>query len=427
VDSPVAFLFLAVAGICVTGAIGEIVFKKTQIPDVLWLIALGIGLGPASGAVERAALAEVAPFFAALTLVVVLFEGGTKLKLTGLSQVGGRAALLAFLTFFTSVLLVVGVSTLLRIAGLLPADWSLRHGVLLGTILGGSSSVIVMPSMALARIEPKTANLVGVESAFTDALCVVGGSAMLATFFVEPPPESIGVALLRSLGIGLGLGLLSGAAWILLLRALRGTNHAYPVTLAALLALYVVIERAGGSAALGILSFSVLVGNASLIGKSLGSPLELDLGRDVRGAHTQIAFLLKSFFFVFIGAMLGPPWVLCALGGLLALVLLLARWLAVRAALFKTGMDAARRRLVVVALPRGMAAGVLATLPVASGITGTAEMSALVFASVLGTILIFSVGFPLAKRDAPLAEVPLPADQVPLSGPIESADTFISG
>jgi cell volume regulation protein A len=426
VDSSVAFFLLAVAGICLTGAFGEVVFRKTQIPDVLWLLAAGILLGPVTGTVQRAELRAMAPFLAALTLVVVLFEGGSKLKLGGLSGLGPRAGVLAILTFAASVAAVTGASLLFTAVGLLPETWTLQHGLLLGAILGGSSSVIVMPSMALSRVEPRTANLVGFESALTDALCVVGASAMLGVLSRGATNEPIWLALGRSLGIGLGIGFVSGAAWILLLRALRGSNHAYPVTLAALLALYVVIERAGGSAALGILAFAVVVGNAAAIGKSLRTSVELDLGRDVRGVHTQIAFILKSFFFTFIGAMLGPPWTLFALGGLLSLVLLLARWLSVRAALVKSGFDTARRRLVIVALPRGMAAGVLATLAAAFGSAGTDELSSLVFATVLGTILIFSIGFPWARRNAPVSEVALPLDQVPLSGPIDSGDTLSS-
>ncbi len=438
-DSPVALFLLSVAGICLTGAIGEIVFRKTQIPDVLWLLAVGVALGPVTGIVHRDQLMAIAPYFAALTLVVVLFDGGSQLKLGSVSSVGGRAAGLALLSFVLSVVAVTGVSFLLGQLGVLPASWTLNHGLLLGSILGGSSSVIVIPSMALARVEPRTANLVGLESAFTDALCVVGASTMMSILSsAEAASEPLHLALTRSFGVGLGFGLVAGACWILMLRALKGSSHAYPVTLAALLALYVVIERWRGSAALGILAFAVVVGNAGPIAKKLGATSEIDLGPGVRDVHAQVAFFIKSFFFAFIGAMLGPPWGLFALGAALALVLLGARWLSVRAALWKSSIDAIHRRLVVVALPRGMAAGVLATLPAALGIAGTGELSAIVFATVLFTILIFSVGFPVLRRKAPVSEVQLPLDQIPLSGPIPSespspsptpsrSETWISG
>jgi cell volume regulation protein A len=58
---------LMIAGLFLLGAVGEIVFTKTQIPDVVWLIAAGIVLGPVTGTVSRELLANVSPYFAALT------------------------------------------------------------------------------------------------------------------------------------------------------------------------------------------------------------------------------------------------------------------------------------------------------------------------------------------------------------------------
>jgi hypothetical protein len=69
---------------------------------------------------------------------------------------------------------------------------------------------------------------------------------------------------------------------------------------------------------------------------------------------------------------------------------------------------------VWLSMPRGMAAGVLATLPLAAGVPASEPLPVLVFACVFTTILIFAVGFPLARRRiettavAPSA-VPLPA------------------
>ena len=51
---------------------------------------------------------------------------------------------------------------------------------------------------------------------------------------------------------------------------LRGSPHAYPVTLSALIVLYVSVEALGGSAALGILAFAIVVGNAPSIVNRIG-------------------------------------------------------------------------------------------------------------------------------------------------------------
>ena len=197
----------------------------------------------------------------------------------------------------------------------------------------------------------------------------------------------------------------------LALHVLHESEYASPITFAALLILYVIIGETGGSAALGILTFAVIVGNAGWIGKRVGFSGDVDLGEDVRGFSRQLAFIIKSFFFTFMGAMLAPPWSLIALGVVLGLVLLAVRvpavWLATRAGEF----SGTERRLVTVCLPRGMAAGVLATLPASAGVANTEWLPVTVFSAVVTTILLFAGGFPMTLRRlrAETSEQPLPA------------------
>ncbi len=396
--NPVTLFLLSIAGILLIGALGEVIFQRTSIPDVVWLILAGILLGPALGFVTPAMLGQIAPYFAALTLVVVLFEGGTTLKLKELSQAAPRSSLLALASFASSVAVLTVISKLAAVVGLLPDDWSWTHGVLLGTILGGSSSIIIMPVMAQAKLPAKLSNLVNLESALTDAFCVVGTSALIGIMTGAASDSSPGMTLAKSFGIALAIGVGAGLFWMLLLRFLHSNEHAYPLTLSALLVLYVVIDNAGGSAALGILTVAIILGNTPLLADFIGLKFTEGLDTEVRGFHRQMAFMIKSFFFVFIGAMLTGPWQYLLLGALLGAVLLGARIPAVWVATLGGGFSKDQRNMVTVALPRGMAAGVLATLPVSSGVKGTEQLPVVVFACVLTTILAFAVGFPLIKR-----------------------------
>lgn len=414
----VAPFLLAVAGIFLIGAVGEAVFRRTSVPDVIWLILVGILLGPVLHFVSREQLTGMAPYFAAVTLVVVLFEGGSRLELTDVSRAAPRSAALALASFTLAVAAVTVLSIGARVVGLLPSEWTWTHGLLLGAILGGSSSIIIMPAMQQAKVEPRVASLVGLESAFTDAFCVVGASALIDILSVRAAPgQSPVAALLTSFAIGAGMGSVSGAAWLLVLRFLRDSDHAYPITLSSLIVLYVAIDHAGGSAALGILAFAVIVGNAKGISEKVGLTGQRGLGEDVRGFHTQMTFIIKSFFFTFIGAMLGPPFGLIALGILLGALLFAARIPAVRLATLGTGLTGAERTLVAVSLPRGMAAGVLATLPAAAGVPASEQLPTVVFASVFTTILVFAVGFPMTRRRAapPPAQPSQPTPPTPAS------------
>lgn len=416
--SPVTLFLLSIAAIFLIGAVGEIIFQRTNIPDVIWLIFAGILLGPLSGLVDRAMLSAIAPYFAPLTLVVVLFQGGTTLKLADLSRAAPRSSLLALLTFIAALITMMIVSMIAAWVGLMPDGWSWTHGAMLGAILGGSSSIIIMPAMEQAKVEAKLANLVSLESALTDAFCVVTTVALIDVMLRGSTGASGPVmALAKSFGIGLVVGGVAGLVWLLLLRSLERSEHGYPITLSALLIVYVVIERLGGSAALGILTVAVILGNASSIAPKLGLIGAVQLDTSVRGFHRQMTFMIKSFFFVFIGAMLEGPWTLLLFGTFLGGLLFAARIPSTRLALVGSDLSSEEKNLVTVSMPRGMAAGVLATMPVTAGVVATEGLPVIVFACVLTSIVVFAAGFPVIKRGLRPAAAPAPPPEPrPMAG-----------
>ncbi|MDO8596110.1 MAG: hypothetical protein Q7R45_05755, partial [Sulfuricaulis sp.] len=73
---PVSLFLLIMAGILVMGILGEVIFVRTKVPDVLWLVLVGLLIGPVFNIVPRDFVWGIAPFFASLALVVIMFEGG---------------------------------------------------------------------------------------------------------------------------------------------------------------------------------------------------------------------------------------------------------------------------------------------------------------------------------------------------------------
>jgi cell volume regulation protein A len=118
----------------------------------------------------------------------------------------------------------------------------------------------------------------------------------------------------------------------------------------------------------------------------------------VQHIHSEISFIVKSFFFTFMGMMLGPPLGAIAFGIFLGFALFAARVPAVRLSMIGSSLSPSALKIVTVSLPRGMAAGVLATLPSAAGIPDMERLPVIVFSAVFTTILIFAIGFPLAQR-----------------------------
>ncbi|MDV7389893.1 cation:proton antiporter, partial [Arthrospira platensis SPKY1] len=60
------------------------IFSKKKIPDVLLLIIIGLIVGPVLQIISIDDFGAIGPVFTTITLVTILFEGGTELKFDAL-------------------------------------------------------------------------------------------------------------------------------------------------------------------------------------------------------------------------------------------------------------------------------------------------------------------------------------------------------
>jgi NhaP-type Na+/H+ or K+/H+ antiporter len=284
------------------------------------------------------------------------------------------------------------------------------HAITTGVILGGSSSVVVMPALRTADAGPAVSTLLGLESALTDVLCIVATGVCVEVLTgggAAADAGSVSLALLRTLGVGVLVGAAAGVTSLWVLRRVSREAQAFPIVLSFLLVLYVAADALDGSAPLAILTAAVFVGNAPIVSKYVGMSKPAEVGRALRGVHGQVTFMVKTFFFTFMGAMLAPPWSLILLGAGVALCLLAVRIPAVLATTAGMGLDRASVRMAHVCIPRGMAAGVLSGVPFAQGVTEMRDVPVVVFATVATSILVFATGFALA-RPSPTRTAPGP-------------------
>jgi cell volume regulation protein A len=413
--SSVDTFLLAIAGILALGSLGGYLFAHSGIPDALWLVAAGIVLGPVLGLFDPSTLSAMAPYFGAITIIVVLFEGGSRLRIGGMLRNSPRALALALLGFaFSSALVAVAV-VLAGAAGLVPSAWTLPYALLIGAILGGSSSVVVMPAVLQMHVPDAVRDMVALESALTDILCVVAATSILAIMVASGHATADpAVAIAGTFVVGLIAGVGAGIGSLPFARAIRPSPYAYPVLLAALLVLYVAVDANRGSAPLAVLVFALLIGNIGFRVPADEAHMVGSLDEATRSIHSQITFIVKAFFFTFMGVLVGHPSVLAAVGVGLGLLLLVARAAAVRVALVGSGVVGRDRRIVSILLPRGLAAGVLATLPATAGLAAADPIADLVYPAVVTTIVLFAIAMPFAQRGAPeavvLAEDGLEAD-----------------
>jgi cell volume regulation protein A len=106
---PAVLAFLVAGLVIVLGFLGEEFFKRTSIPDPILLLLFGLLLGPVLNIFSHEQLISITPYFAALALIVILFDGGLNMDIRQAIKNSPRAIVLGFTGFILNVL----VTTLL--------------------------------------------------------------------------------------------------------------------------------------------------------------------------------------------------------------------------------------------------------------------------------------------------------------------------
>jgi cell volume regulation protein A len=405
---PAARVVVEIAGILLLGAIGEFIFARTRVPDVVWLVIAGILAGPTSGLIPSGLLRPGIPFFGAIALTVILSSGAFRLKLTEVAAAAPRGIFLGVSGFLFSLIATCGFFWLSTKLGYVrpspPLAWAM-----VGAIVGGTSSVVIMPTMAMARVPSRVARLLEVESSATDALSVivtmvlldlvVNGSADISRPFI---------ALARQLGVGVALGVIAAASLVPGIPSMRDKPHGYTIFLASMLGLYGITDYFKGNGAMAVLVASLLIGNASSIVPVLfpgAHGLEFAATETTRVMQDQMTFLIKSFFFFLIGLMFPTDLRQIALAAFGVLFLMAMRIPAVLLSTRRMGLGRKEFWFLSAAIPRGLAAGVLATLPMQYGVPGAENLAPVIFAVIVLSVLVFAIGFSIVGR---LPDEPLP-------------------
>lgn len=395
-DSPIAsaHVILLAAGVVIfLGVAGEAFFKKTGIPDVAFLMILGVIIGPVLGIIQPEAVIQIVPYFAAVALIIIMFDGGLNLDIKQMVKTAHFSFTLAILGFILSV-------TIATLAVHYALDWSWIESILLGTIVGGSSSVIVFGLVRNIRISEETKNMLSFESALTDILSTIIAfilfeAILLGQFDLQVLEETLGRAIVVGLVLGFGVGI----PWMYVSTKLGNAQHAYMLTLGILFVLFFLANSFGESGALTALVFGLMLGNRSHLAGILKFKLpriELD-----DPTHNQITFLVRSFFFVFVGLMASlGQYEYAILGVGITIAIYVGRIIVTKTTLTKR-FSLLDRMVTRSMIPRGLAAAVLATFPLTLGLPNAEAYPQIIFFIILTSVIITTIGIGRSKKIPP--------------------------
>ena len=377
---------IGLAGLFFIGHILQWVFVKTKIPDLLILIIIGFVIGPASlNFIQQEHLGQVGAVLATVTLIIILYEGGLHLSASSLLKSSLPALLLSLLSF----LLIAGFTTLF-----LTPFFTFSTALLIGLGIGSTSSAVVFPMIKPLALKEETKTLLSLESAFTDVLAIIAFLAILDSLLSQNYNTSVllfGFGAKPFLSIVLGVG--SALLWSFVRKTFVKLFDMPFSTEAWSLLTYGCIELFNLNGPIGILAFGFSLANLNLLPSSLEKLFNLKpVTENEISLLREISFLLKTFFFLYLGMLIKfSAFNVFVLAVLLTVLMIATRYIAVRL-IFSPKKYPVLDALVAVGMgPRGLACAVLATLPLQRGYVHGEFIQNLIFYIILISIITSSL------------------------------------
>lgn len=366
--------FALLGGLLVLAFVANRLVRFTGVPDVIILLMTGVMLGPVLRVVNPEVFRGATHGFGSLALLLILFEGGLDLKL---KEIVNHFAAGFFLSLTCYVLSALAVAA--------TCHWMLHfawiQALLVGAALGCVSSAIVLPVLQQINLRPQMRMTLLVEASLGDALAVLAVTTLLdIAAGGAASAKQIAWGLGSSLLLAVAAGILAGMLWSYLLPLLSEQRFWHVLTFGAVLLVYAGIHALKGNNLVGVLVFGMTLANYRSVRKELTEttvsnrsdwfaeiPIRGHSDGHAHGQmqtfHGELAFLIRTFFFVLLGMLVDFAGLRrnLVLGLACFAALLLARVLVVEAGRFAwRGLEPLEREVMIWLLPRGLITAVLA-------------------------------------------------------------------
>ena len=419
------------------GFLAAQLFDRFRVPDYVVLMGVGVVLGsgvlPLGPWNPEALLLSARPVLLGVAIAFILFEGGLALNLGRLGKAWGLAALHTVV----SIVVTVGGAWL---AGVYVLGLASTTALILGLAMCAPSAAIVMSFLPRVRVSDHTRLVLTLEGVLGNIVA----AALVLTLIRFPGGLPLDQTLLPFLLFALVafvVAALAGLAWDRVVGAARRLSFMYMTSVALALLLYAVGEGLlGGNGGLAAFAFGLVIGRwgpAAVRDVAVRAP---GGSRGLQEFHGELVFLLRTFFFVYLGLLIDVSrfTVQAFLGAvLLTVVFAASRWptiALIQRAWRLPGLDVRMLRAVVA---RGLTDTVLVLYAIAVGVIPPAEagpVADLLFMVVILAAIVSSVLVIRAERTRaptpppspvasaspptpPLPPPPPPDDEVPRPPP----------
>ena len=415
------WIFLLTGGALVLlGFVAAQVFDKFRFPDYFILMAVGLLIG--SGVLPlpvdpRASVATVAPILSAVALAFILFEGGLVLHVRGLRKVWGAAGA------HTAVAMALSVGGI-WLAGTYLLGLRPTTSLVLALAFCGPSASIDMSLLSQLRVEERTRFTIVVEGVMGNVVAAVFVLLFINVSGLTTDEPSVLVYLLY-LGGTVLLAFVVGLGWTRVVGE-KPRRFSFMTSVAIAVTLYAISEGfLGGNGGIAAFVFGLVLGHRRFLVAPKPAPSGAPGPRGLQEFHGELVFLLRSFFFLYLGIRVTLTGIsTAALLGTVAFiaVFIASRWPSSIALGKAWRLPPLDRRILRGTVSRGMTDTVLILFaievmyipPTEAGLVTNLLFLVIIAAALASALLVFRAE-QLAKRapEAPAAPLPTPTHEVP--------------
>ncbi len=323
--------------------------RWTRVPDIIVLLLIGVALGPVLKWVDPNNFQDAIRILGMLALILILFEGGLELRLKEAIRYSPGGLLLAIVSYGLTVGLIAVVAR-----ATLHLTWF--DACLLGAVLGSTSAAVVLPAIEQIDAPEPIKITLTLESSLGEIIAVLTVGTLMGLHGDVGLVEGLITGFGHHILIDVAIGVAAGVAWSRLWPMVAGQHFSNALNLGTVLAVFAIGRYFGGSGLLAELVFGLTLANMQR------TPKMMRQDERMLAFHSELTFLVRSFFFVLLGIMaqvVAKAYVVPIIAILVAVVV--ARWVAVRGTRWAIrDVNAADTELLWLMFPRGLITAVLA-------------------------------------------------------------------
>jgi NhaP-type Na+/H+ or K+/H+ antiporter len=364
------------------GVMAQVIGELARVPSIIFLLLFGIGLGPDGiGLIHPQDLGVGLEVIVALSVALILFEGGLSLELGELGQVSNSLRNLVTVGIFVTL---IGGGMAAHWLGEFP--WSLAF--LYASLVVVTGPTVISPLLRQVQVDRKVATLLEGEGVLIDPVGAILAVVVLDIILNgDADPITVVSGLIIRLGIGTLIGIVGGGLMALLLKqaTFLGEDLRNLVVLAGLWGLFGLAQSIRSES--GLMATVV----AGMMVRWLSVPDE----RLLRRFKGQLTALAVSVLFILLAADLSIASVFALGRGAVLTVLVLMVvvrpiniWVCTRS----SDLNWRQKLFLSWVAPRGIVsasvASLFAILLTDRGISGGDAIKALVFLTIILTVLV---------------------------------------